>query len=226
MNTADVAQIVYQELLKVAGGAAIVLAALSAFLGKIWIARIANRESQRRETEVAQLRSQLDRQSTELKAQLDRQGAELKAQLDVSVQRTVFVDKLQFEHEYSIYKQAWKRLFALQQTTLAIRPTFDRIDPNESKEERIRRRLGSVAAPYNEFSKLVECNRPFFPEKVYGTLVAVRNKCLDEIDDSESTDAPQKEYWAEARKNHSEIIDLINQACEAIRTRVAEVRVA
>lgn len=175
--------------------------------------------------ECEQLRSDLERRSSELKAQLDRQSAELKAQLDVSVQRTVFVDKLQFEHEYTIYKQAWERLFALQQVTLAIRPTLDRIDLAESKEDRVRRRLGSVAGPYNDFSNLIENNRPFFPEKVYEALVSVRNKCLDEISDSEFTDSPHKEYWAEARKNHSEIIDLINQACETIRSRIAEVRV-
>jgi len=45
MTETEIATIVYSELLKVLGGVAVVLAALSAFLGKVWIDRIASRES-------------------------------------------------------------------------------------------------------------------------------------------------------------------------------------
>ena len=215
MSQTVVIAIVYQELLKVAGGATLLLAALSAFLSKVWIARIANREAQQREAAIA-----------ELKAQFDKQATELKSKLDVATQRTVLVDKVRFEHEYEIYKKAWELLFALQRATLQLRPTLDHIDPSESKEERMQRRIGNVQGPYNEFSLHIEITKPFYPGAVYASLTAVRNRCHDEIVDYEFVERPQKEYWAEARKSQQEIIALIDDACEAIRNRIAEVRVA
>jgi hypothetical protein len=210
----------------VAGGAAVVVGALSAFLGKVWISRITNSESRKREAAITELKAQLECQGAELKAQLDRQTNELRARLDISVQRTVLVDKVQFEHEYEIYKKAWERLFALQQATLQLRPVLDHFDPAESKEDRMRKRIGNVLKPYNEFSALIETNQPFYPEVVYSALVAVRNKCHEEVIDFEYTERPHKEYWSEARKNQEEILALIDKACEAIRSRIAEVRVA
>lgn len=215
MSQTEVITIIYQELLKVAGGATLLLAALSAFLGKVWIGRIANREAQMREAAIA-----------ELKAQFDKEAAELKSRLDVATQRTVLVDKVRFEHEYEIYKKAWELLFALQRATLQLRPTLDHIDLSESKEERMQRRIGNVIKPYDEFSLHIETAKPFYPEDVYSALTAVRNRCHDEIIDYEFVERPQKEYWEEARKSQEEIVALINQSCEAIRNRIAEVRVA
>ena len=214
MNQSDVAAIVYAELLKVVGGAAVIVAALSAFLGKVWIDRIASREAERRDAKLAELR-----------AQFERKGNELKAQLDVAVQRTVHVDKLQFEHEYEIYRKAWERLFALRQATMR-RPMMDHVDPDETKEEKMRKRIGEFRVPHNAFLEVVEMNKPFYPEKVYTALANVREKCREEVIDYEFTERSHKEYWTEARKNQDEILALINAACEAIRLRVSEVRVA
>ncbi len=59
METSEIVTLVYKELLKVAGGAAVVIGALSAFLGKVWISRIANAESQKREAAITELKAQL-----------------------------------------------------------------------------------------------------------------------------------------------------------------------
>ncbi|MDP1864310.1 MAG: hypothetical protein Q8K52_10440 [Thiobacillus sp.] len=215
MNHAEIVALIYSELLKVAGGAAVLLAALSAFLGRIWMTRIASREAATRDSKLA-----------ELKASFERQGTELKARLDIAVQRTVFVDKLQFEHEYKIYQQAWEHLFALRHATLALRPILDTFDPAENGEDRMKRRMGAFAAPHNTYLEVVHKNKPFYPEKVYAALDEVREKCRTEVDDYEYIERPRKEYWAEARKNREEILTAIDAACEAIRTRIAEVRVA
>lgn len=45
MDHTTIVTIVYQELLKVIGGATVVIAALSAFLGHVWANRIAAREA-------------------------------------------------------------------------------------------------------------------------------------------------------------------------------------
>lgn len=214
MNDTEIIAIVYSELLKVVGGAAVIIAGLSAFLGKVWAERIAGREARVRNEKLA-----------ELKASFERQSTELKARLDVSSQRQVLVDRVQFEHEYEIYKGAWAALFKLREVTLQLRPTLDSIDSNESKEDRMERRIGAFVAPFSSFTEIVETNKPFYPEKVYAALADVRDRCREEVIDYEFTERPAKDYWQEARKNQKEIVDSIDRSCEAIRTRISEVRV-
>lgn len=213
MPSNEVIAVVYQELLKVAGGATVLLAALSVFLSKIWVERIARREGEDR-----------DRRISELRSKIDAQAAELKAKLDASVQRTVHVSKLQFEHEYGIYKAAWERLFALRQATLSLRPTLDLYDPQETKEARMQKRMNAFTEPYNAFLDIVEKNKPFYPAAIYEALSAVLMKCHHELIDYEYVERPSSEYYKEARRNHEEIIQVIESSCHAIRARIAEVQ--
>jgi len=53
----------------------------------------------------------------------------------------------------------------------------------------------------------------------------VLDKCHAERIDYEYRERPRKEYFEEARKNHQEIVESIDAACQAIRNRVSEVRV-
>lgn len=214
MNHAEIVALIYEELLKVAGGATVVIAGLSGFLGKVWIDRVAKKEARKREAELTKLRSELE-----------QQGKELQAQLDVSVQRIVHVDKVQFEHEYEIYRKAWESLFDLRQATLSLRPMLDHVERNESKEERMHKRIGQFSKPHNKFLQVVEMNKPFYPEAVYSALGKVREKCREELISYQYTERGHREYWEEASKNQEEILVFINSACEAIRTRISEVRV-
>jgi hypothetical protein len=213
MTSHEIVSLIYQELIKVVGGATVVLAGLSIFLSKIWSERIARKEGEER-----------DRRIAELKAKIDSQAAEMKAKLDVSVQRTVHVSKLQFEHEYTIYKSAWERLFSLRQATLSLRPTMDWDDPTETKAQRMQKRMKAFTEPYNSFLDVVEKNKPFYPPAIYDALSAVREKCHHELIDYEYVERPGSEYYKEARRNHEEIIELIENTCHAIRMRVTEVQ--
>lgn len=214
MTEVEIVTVVYSELLKVLGGAAFVLAALSAFLGKVWINRIANREAQVREERIAEVR-----------ASFEQQNDSIRAQLNVAVERTVFVDKLQFEHEYAIYKQAWECLYALRQATLRMRPIMDYVDPKEPKEDRMLSRMNAFVEPFNAYRDLIEKSKPFYAEEVYKALLSVRDECHSERIDYEYTERSNREYYSEARKNHAAILTSIEAACQAIRNRVAEVRV-
>jgi hypothetical protein len=214
MTDTEIIAVVYSELLKVAGGAMVVIAGLSAFLGKVWADRIAGREARVRDEKLA-----------DLKASFERQNTELKARLDVAGQRQVLVDRVQFEHEYEIYRQAWAALVKLRRVTLQMRPTLDTVDLKESKEARMNRRIGDFIAPFNGYSEIVETNKPFYPQEVYVALANVRDRCHEEVIDYEFTERPAKDYWSEARVKHKEIVESIDRACEAIRTRIAEVRV-
>lgn len=189
MNESDIATVVYSELLKVAGGAAVILAALSAFLGRIWINRIAGREAHAR-----------DERLTSLRAEFENQNAALRSALDARLQRTVLVDRVQFEHEYTIYKEVWACLYSLRQATLRLRPVMDYVDPNESKEDRIRNRIRAFAEPFHAYRDTIEKSKPFYSEHVYTALSSVLDKCHNEVIDFEYSERSSKEYWAEAAK--------------------------
>lgn len=212
MPSSEVVTLIYQELLKVAGGATVVLAGLSVFLSKVWSERIARRDGEER-----------DRRIAELKAQLDQQGSLLKARLDASVQKTVHVSKVQFEHEYAIYKEAWEQLVALRHATTSLRPVMDRVDPNESREERMLKRAKVFAEAHNAFLDVVERNKPFYPEAIYEALSAVRKRCHHELIDFEYVERPSTDYFKEAMKSQDEILALIDAACTAIRERISKV---
>ena len=131
------------------GSASVLLIALGTLLGKVWIERIAGRETQTREAALATLR-----------ADFEKQGGAFQAQLVVSTQRTVLVDKVQFEHEYEIYRTAWASLVPLREAALGLRPTLDHVDPGEAEADRQMRRLQGFAACFNAFYELVEANKP------------------------------------------------------------------
>lgn len=191
-----------------------VLTGLSVFLSKVWSERIARREGESRDMRI-----------TELRAQLDQQVSEIRIRLDAAMQKAVHVSKLQFEHEYEIYKQAWEQLFALRQATLSLRPQLDDVDPNESDESRMRKRIAAFRTPYNAFLDVIEKNKPFYPPVIYDALSDVREKCRHEVIEYENLDSRKLDYYIDAMKNHARIIELIEVACTAIRNRITEVSV-
>ncbi|WP_192022180.1 hypothetical protein [Shewanella sp. WPAGA9] len=200
----------YYEVIKVLGGTTVVLAALIGFIGKVWLSKI-----------VENHKSSLQQQLLDMQANVDATNKKLDAEL----QSATYISRVQLEHEYKIYQEIWSLLVELKSATLRLRPLMDYVDPNQSQEERIRERLKVFAEKFNAVFKALEHNRPFYPHDIYEVLDHVCEKCRHESIDSEYIERNNSEYYKEARNNHQEIVDLINSACEAIRTRLGDVRV-
>ena len=192
-----------QEMILALGGYAVVLSALFAFLGRVWVLRIVEREKYA------------------LQRQLDETNRKLQSELD----RDLHVSKTQFDAEFSNYKSIWACLVDLRASTLQIRPTLDYIDPDESKEDRLKRRLEAFRASFNALREQVEKNRPFYDSSVYDKLTGVVKLCHSEAINAEYHERPSHEYWREADKNRCEISAAIDETCESIRSRVSSVRV-
>lgn len=215
MQPADVVTVVYAELLKVAGGATLIIAALSAFISKIWIDRITKAEGLKR-----------DRELLELRMELERASAELKSARDIASQRHVLVDKVQFEHEYSIYRDAWSKLYALRQTTLRLRSIVQQRPLSELSPEDVQVKVLEFMEPYRAFQNVVAINRPFYPQSVYATLGDVVSVCARELALAHLPASNPTSFWNEAGKSHKDINQAIEVACESIRSRISEVRVS
>ena len=214
MSEAEILALVNGELLKIAGGASVVLCGLSAFVGRIWINRIANNERSEREAEIATLR-----------ANLERTNEDVIARLDAALQRTIHVDKLQFEHEYEVYRGVWKTLFSLREATMKLRPALDSVPTEESEEERVQRRIDEFRGPYNSFVEAVEENRPFYDDGVYSSLRNVLKLCRTEVINYQYKERSWSEYWKEAEASREAILGAIEAVCSAIRSRIASIRV-
>ncbi|PPT35163.1 hypothetical protein XarbCFBP8132_20765 [Xanthomonas arboricola] len=192
------------QIIVALGGYAVVLAALFAIIGKIWVSRIVERE-----------RSLLQRQ-------LDETNKRLQSELD----RELHVGKAQFDLELNNYRAIWSCLVDLRTATLEIRPVMDFHDPNETKEERQRRRSRKAHEALVAVQEQVEKNKPFYAPDVYEKARGVIKACHKEAVYSDYTERPHHEYWDEAMKNQKIILAAIEDACVAIRNRVWEARVA
>ncbi|WP_047691630.1 hypothetical protein [Vibrio sp. ZOR0018] len=201
---------ILEYIIGLLGGGTVVLAALFAFISKIWISRIV-------ETNKAELQKDL----LSLKKELDSTNKKLDAEL----QSATYISQVQLEHEYKVYRDIWASLVELKSATMHLRPFMDYVDPNQSQEDRIRERLQPFVVKFNEMYKVLEHNKPFYPQDIYEALDRVCEKCRHESIDSEYIECNNAEYYKEAQTNRREIIDLISSACDAIRNRLNEVKV-
>lgn len=199
-----------EEFLKILfspfGGVSVVLVGLASVLGKIWVEKTIQTYKKASEAELKQAQSELDKALRLLQCELDKD---------------IHIHGVQFEKEFKIYEEIWGSLVDVKRKALALRPTLDMIDPSEQEEERMRRRLQEFATEFNPFVTLVEKHRPFYPADVYTSLINLVKEIHGEAIDYEYVERKRSEYFKEARKNQEKIVSLIDDVCEAIRTRVS-----
>lgn len=157
------------------------------------------------------------------KADLATTNTKLKSLLESSVH----VSKAQFDKEFSIYQQIWILLVALRARTLSLRPVMDHVDPTETEEERMQRRLKAFGETFFAFRDAMEDNRPFYAHSVYESLCQIFDLCHSEsIEYQYKEPGWSKDYWAKSRENNQKIVAAIDSCCELIRTRISSLSVA
>ncbi|TIH06230.1 hypothetical protein [Pseudomonas leptonychotis] len=188
---------VFFNILAALGGASVVLTGLFAYIGN----------------------SRLE----SYKAQLQAANEKAKSMLESSVH----VSKSQFDKEFAIYHQIWACLIKLRARTLSLRPMLDHVDPNESEEERVNKRLMAFGETFYIFRDVMEENRPFYSISVYESLQKIFHLCHEEsIEYQYKEDGWNIEYWNKAKVNHEIITSEIEACCELIRTRISSMSVA
>lgn len=104
---------IIKEIIALLGGATIVLAALFAFIGKLWLSRDIEREKYNLQKQMIQIQNELSATNKKLEAEL---------------QRSIHVDKIQFDYEFKIYQEVWSSLVSLRMVTMRLRPTIDEVE--------------------------------------------------------------------------------------------------
>lgn len=187
----------FVKLILLLGGWQLILTALIAFAGKMWLNYLNEKQ----------------------KGEVNKELEKLKATLDTQVH----VHKLQFETELKIYQEIWGILIEVRKATAKLRPFLDSIDPNETEEERKQGRLTEFGNAFQKFMDQVNKERPFYPEEIYSKLHDLIATVREEAIDYQYGEPRDRGYWEKAQENSGVINQHIDEICGAIRQRIAKV---
>ena len=137
----------------------------------------------------------------------------LQAQVEHNNQR----DNGRFDKEYEVLSQLWETLLDLQRAALSVQPVSMETDENHNTMGVKPEGLEKFADAFSALSDLMHRQRPFFPQKIYDSLVGLMtvNETLEE-----ELQKNAREYWEAGRRNAGEIVRRIDRLCEQIRARV------
>lgn len=137
----------------------------------------------------------------------------------------LYIHQVRYEKEFEILSDLAEKLVELKYSALGLRPEADSYDPDETEEERKRKRLTNYHKASMALFKVSETRKPFFPEEIH--------KILKELDRAGWQEAIQyrgrspyvgpgfdPDYWEKALANSKKISDLADRTLEAIRQRI------
>lgn len=138
------------------GVAYAIICALSAWLGKVWAARIGR-------TENAKLQAQI----TELQDKFERAQKKLSGE----IQKSVHVHKVQFEREFLVYEDLMKHANRLRRAFFTLhrnlQPIFDKKEEAEAHFKPLRKEFADA---FEVARDTVEENRPFYAQEVFAQM--------------------------------------------------------
>jgi hypothetical protein len=101
-------------------------------------------------------------------------------------------------------------------------------DPNESKDEKIARRLQAFSDAFSAFRDVMEQNKPFYSILAYQSLVEIFDLCHKESIEYKYKDPSRtnaNEYWESSMESNKKIVEAIDICCELIRQRISSLSV-
>lgn len=200
-------------IISLGGGGAIVLA-LASWLGKVWAARILEKDRLHYTTELERFKSQLDRSTRLLQAQVDR---------------TVFVGRVHFETEFKALADIWAKVASVRGTMSNVRPMSDIVpaeETREGREEREVRRLNDFLIALGEMVTAVDSQTPFIPDRIFHKLeeviqIAQRESTEVRVERQDRDRNPMRDWYARGREHNQQLQRLVTELSDLIRERLA-----
>ncbi len=165
---------------------------------------------------------------TEIVKEVESRFTERIEKYKAELEQKKLVSRIQFEKEFQIYIELWKKLFDVGRATLQLRPIYESVQADKTNDEIKLEKWRKFADAFNAFRDEMEYNKPFYDKVVYDKLSRLR-----ELVHLESTyfrhDRPGEDfqrYWDTALKNRDAITSIIDEACESIRARIQGLEVA
>lgn len=200
------------EILALFGGVQVVIAGFFAFVGKMWLNSVHEKQRARVEVEIEAFRAEASANSLRLQHALDRR---------------LHVHALQFEKEQKVYEEIWATLIEMAKSVSQLRPPLDYHKPEETEEQRKLARLSRLSESAQRFLDQVNKERPFYARDVYDKLHELGQIVRVEAIEYQYGDASElSDYWRKALENSKAISAKIDEVCEVIRRRIGEISAA
>lgn len=162
MTVKNVFEVAFALIISLGGGGAIVWG-LSSWLGKVWANRILEDEKAKHQKEIEGYKS-------ELRKELERIG--------VIQDKALYISKAQYDYEYKIYQEIWKKLNRCIYATARLYPGYENF-PTDS-EERKKYQLDKYqdyAHKFNDFLAAIEEYSPFYKDDFYNLFIELKDMC-------------------------------------------------
>ena len=196
------------------GGGGLIVLALSGWLGKVWAARILERDRLHYTTELERFKTELDRSTRQLQANVDR---------------TVFVGRVHFETEFKALADIWSKVAAMRASMAVVRPMSDIVPANENPEQREERqvsRLRAFLSDLDQFVTAVDSQSPFIPERIFRKLeeivVLARREAIEvRVERQDRERNPLRDWHQRGREHNQQLERLTAELSDLIRERLA-----
>lgn len=137
-----------------------------------------------------------------------------------------YINKAKFDKEYSVYEDLWISLIKLKNATLSLRTNTESLRNEPLTSDTINIRAESFFKAHKECYELFENNKPFYSNRIYASVDSVLKLCQSEFVDFSMGGFPNlDEYWQNAQKNSTSIIELINKVGDSISQRLNNVEI-
>mgnify|MGYP001806191829 CR=1 FL=1 len=140
--------------------------------------------------------------------------------LETEAQRKTLIHKFQFEKEFTIYSELWAKLVDLRNSTLALRPSGELIDPSKTNEERRVEKLKFVWQMMYELCETFEKNRPFYAKEVHKEIDEMIKVSKFEAVNFQHGDNRNRQYWEDAESSAKKIVESMEKLSNMIRKRI------
>lgn len=145
--------------------------------------------------------------------------------LKASIGSKLYIHQIRYQNEFNILIDLSEKLIELRDSSLALRPVTDYVNPNESEEERKKKRLNRYHEGAITLYKSYESRKPFYPDEIYDGIKKLDKIIWKEVvqyknrSDREGRSFDSK-YWDKAEANAEEISKTADDVIALIRNRV------
>ena len=140
-----------------------------------------------------------------------------------AIESRLGIHQFRYQREFEILVRLSKKVVELRDATTMLRPESEYVNPDESEDERKRRKLARYTSASRELYQFYEPRRPFLPEALLKSLRVLDQVVWHEViqfrhRSPQGADYDPK-YWENALENAAKIQAAADAVLAAIRQR-------
>ena len=166
--------------------------------------------------DISEITDKIESVKHDYAGQLESTKAELSNQINTYSYR--------YEKEYDVLTELTALLVDVKDACIRLRPLLDTQDTSKPEHEIKMERLEALFEARKSLYSIREKKRPFYPQEIYEAVLdidrLVHKESFNYKYKSPLNDDKFQDYWDEAEKNQTAIVDKAERAMKVIRERV------